>query len=84
MKNSKKNVEELEKVWKVVKDFKFDSNGESEKLKQTDLEMRQSRIEAAKAKGYLTPHEEEDYRLEALDLWYQQESTGKIFQDPRL
>ena len=84
MKNSKKNVEELEKVWKVVKGYKFDSNGESERLKQNDLEMRQAQISAAKAKGYLSPKEAEDYRLEALDLWYQQESAGKIFQDPRL
>ncbi|BAL84689.1 putative phage tail tape measure protein (plasmid) [Selenomonas ruminantium subsp. lactilytica TAM6421] len=84
MKNAKKNTEELERLWKVVKEFKFDSNGNSTKLQEIDLNEKQQRIEAAKASGYMTPQEEEDYALNSLDLWYQQESSGKIFQDPRM
>ena len=84
MKTAGKNTEEIEKLWKVVKEFKFDSHGNSTKLQGLELEEQQKRIEAAKADGYMTPQEEEDYALNALDMWYEQESSGKIFQDPRL
>ncbi len=37
-----------------------------------------------KKNGFLNPAEEEDFNLQALDLQYEAESSGKIFQDPRV
>lgn len=82
MKNSKKNVEELEKVWNVVKGFKFDSNGESEKLKQNELEARQARLAQAKAEGYMSVGEKEDYELKTLDSQYKLDSSHSVLEDP--
>lgn len=83
MKNAGKATQEIERLWKVVKEFNFDSKGESIKLKQTEAEAWREKLNAAKADGYLNPVEEEDYALRALDLRYQQQTAGKLFQDPR-
>ena len=82
MKNAGKATEEIERLWKVVKEFNFDSKGESVKLKQTEAEVWREKLNAAKADGYLNPVEEEDYALKSLDLRYQQQTEGKIFVNP--
>ena len=82
MKNAGKATEEIERLWKVVKEFNFDSKGESVKLKQTEAEVWREKLNAAKADGYLNPVEEEDYALKSLDLRYQQQTAGKIFVNP--